>query len=53
MKTKFTATGPYHDEAFEHLRELGLREKAAESGANQLAQNIRDLLINPFKEASK
>ncbi|KAI4239786.1 MAG: hypothetical protein LQ349_000094 [Xanthoria aureola] len=49
MTYKFTSSGDPHDEAFDHLRSLGLAAAAKESGADELARNIRQLLITPFE----
>lgn len=52
LSEKFTASGDYHDEAFAHLRQLGLKEMAAESGANELGRRLRLRFIQPFSEAN-
>ncbi|EXJ67088.1 uncharacterized protein A1O5_09734 [Cladophialophora psammophila CBS 110553] len=50
LKNKYTATGKAHEEAFAHLHGIGLASKVAESRVNQLAANIRALLIQPFQQ---
>ena len=35
----------------DHLKQLKVKEKAAESGADQLAGEIRSFLGRPFKQA--
>lgn len=50
LDTKFTETGPYHDEAFAHLRQLGFGELAEKTKANELGRWVRDLLRQPFRE---
>lgn len=47
----FSGTGNNHDGAFAHLTQLGLAEKTAESGANELGKGIRQLLSQPFRDA--
>ena len=47
----YTAKGQYHEEAFIHLDNLCLKEKAIESGAHSLGAGVRHLLNQPFKGA--
>ena len=51
LATKFTAKGAYWVSAMDHLKQLKVKEKAAASGANQLAGEIRSFLNRPFKQA--
>ena len=44
---------PYTTEAFAHFKQTGLQQKVARSKANELATNIRSLLIDPFKESHR
>lgn len=52
LLNKCTFTGDYHNDGFAHLKTLGLREKAVESGANTLGLAIRALLCRPFRDAA-
>lgn len=47
----YTAKGHYHEKAFAHLRDLRLKEKAIESGAQKLGAGVRRLLNEPFRKA--
>ena len=47
----YTAKGHYHEEAFAHLRDLHLKEKAIESGAQTLGAGVRRHLNEPFRSA--
>lgn len=49
LEHRFRTSGPYRNDAFDHLHHLGLKEKADNSGANDLGRNIRHYLINPFQ----
>ncbi|KAL8764995.1 MAG: hypothetical protein Q9203_003527 [Teloschistes exilis] len=49
LETTWDRTGQYEGEAFAYLEKLDLRQKAEESGANELARNIRQYLIEPFE----
>ena len=51
LSTKYTATGDRHDQAIEHLRDLGMERLTRESQATELGQRIRDYLIEPFEHA--
>ena len=46
-----TSKGRYHEEAYMYLRQLGLTEKAIESGAEELGVGVCGLLNKPFKDA--
>ena len=48
-----TASGSYHDQAFAHLRELGLKEKAIKTGTQDLGRGVRRLLDEPFRSAKR
>ena len=45
--------GSGFEEAFARLAHLGLREKAQESRANELADSVRESFIMKFKERSE
>lgn len=49
LEHRFRSSGPYRNEAFNHLHQLGLKELADESGANDLGRSIRGYLIDPFQ----
>lgn len=49
LKSKFGRTGKYQQEAFEHLENLGLKDKADKSQATELGSNIRHFLIQAFE----
>ena len=51
VSKKHTATGRPHEEAFAHLRQLGLKEKVFRSDAQCLGVEVRKLLNQPFKTA--
>lgn len=48
LLNKFTSSGQYHDEAWEHLTDLDLKGVAASSGATELGEGIRRVLVAPF-----
>ena len=45
--------GPKIDEAFAHLRELGIKEMAETLRANEMADNMRDRMSNTFHRRSR
>lgn len=45
---KFTASGDYHNRAFQHLDSLDLM-RLADSGANEFASEARDLSLTYLK----
>ena len=45
--------GPKVDEAFAHLRELGIKEMAETPRANEMADNMRDRMSNTFHTRSR
>ncbi|KAL9586434.1 MAG: hypothetical protein Q9212_000898 [Teloschistes hypoglaucus] len=49
LETTWDRNDLYEREAFGYLEKLDLRQKAKESGANELARNIRQYLIEPFE----
>ncbi|KAJ4523708.1 hypothetical protein HRR83_000355 [Exophiala dermatitidis] len=51
LRTKYTATGRWHDQAIQHLERIGLPDTVASSPVNQLGANIRRFLIQPFDAA--
>ena len=46
---KFTASGEYHDRAFQHLDTLNLVQLAEDSRANDFASKARVLSLNYLK----
>jgi hypothetical protein len=46
---KFTASGKYHDDAFQHLELLDLVQLAEDSGANNFASKARGLSLAYLK----
>lgn len=51
LRKRFTHTGESHVNAFEHLRQRGLKEMAESSELNELGERIRAYLIEPFRKA--
>ncbi|CAO2652458.1 Nn.00g007410.m01.CDS01 [Neocucurbitaria sp. VM-36] len=51
LEGRFTASGDYFEGAIDRLDTLGLKDYADTTGAGTLAQNIRTLLIKPFRDA--
>ncbi|KAI4198625.1 MAG: hypothetical protein LQ350_005155 [Teloschistes chrysophthalmus] len=49
LETTWDRNDLFEREAFGYLEKLDLRQKAEDSGANELARNIRQYLIEPFK----